>query len=595
MPKEQNQLPSQEKVWTKNYSEEAKNFSFPKMKTYDLIYELNRNRKDAIALEYEGREICYGELFDKVEERTEFLKSKNIKEDDKVTVTMLMTPEFVYDWYSIGRLNAVSDLIDPRTTYKGIRKYLEEDGSKVILNTDLFTTKVLKSLGTDKTREIINYSLSSSAEKMPFQLGIISAITGSISELISKFDSRVQTVKSKFNTPNSTVTIPDYKENKALTIVHTGGTTGFPKGVILSHDNYNAMAYQYMKSGIGFTANDRFLLVMPPWISYGSGMLHMSMVTGMKATIISKLDSLKMPDYIIKYEPQWFAGVPKHYCILNDSKLLKNNKTPFLKAGAVGGDAVPAELFEETDKNMLNNGASKGMYPGYAYTEVSSVFAVRQTGPFVPGSVGYPLPGTTVGIFKYDEVNEVTLDEELGYRQVGEVCTQTPTMMLGYLNNEEETNKVIKKHKDGKMWSHSGDLGYIDENGNLFITGRIKEMITRFDGFKIYPNYIEAIINQHFAVDSCKVVGINDIINNSGEVPKAYIMLKPGYEKDEKQIIKAIKSKCLSDLPEYYMQNCTFEIIEKLPLTPIGKIDYKALQELGNSKHNHRGFIRVRR
>ena len=587
--------PSQERVWSKYYPEGA-DFYIPKLKTFELVREFNRNNKDGIALEYEGREICYGELFDKVDEKIEFFSSHNVKPDDMVTVTMLMTPEFVYDWYALGMLNSVSDLIDPRTSIKGLKKYFDDDESKLILNTDIFLPSVLKALGDDKSREIINYNLANSAERMPLDLGAISKLTGCASNIISKFDGRVQNFDPNAKFDGKSATIPEYVKDQALTIVHTGGTTGFPKGVVLTHDNYNAMALQYMYSQIGFTEGDRFLLIMPPWISYGSGMLHMSLVTGMKATIISKLDSKKMPYYILRYQPQWFAGVPKHYCILNDSKKLKKEGTPFLKAGAVGGDAVPAELFMETNKNMLENGASQGMYPGYAYTEVSSVLAVRQLGPFVPGSVGYPLPNTTVGIFKYDDVNEVTLDEELGYGQIGEVCAQTPTMMKGYFKNEEATNEVIRVHKDGNKWSHSGDLGYLDENGNLFITGRIKEMITRYDGFKIYPNAIEKIINQHPAVDSCKVVGINDIIHNSGEVPKAYVVFKPGFEKEERSILKTIEGNCFLELPKYYVENLTFETLSKLPLTPIGKIDYPGLQRLGNLKQSNRKyFTRIRR
>ncbi len=590
---EKKKLPSEEKVWQKYYPEGAKNFDFPKMKTYDLIFEENRNRKDTIAIEYEGNEICYGELFDKIEERTEFLNSKGIKPNEVVTVTMLMSPEFIYDWYALGRLNAVSDLIDPRTTKSGIKHYLEEDEARYILNTDIFTPKVLMAARKNKDIEIMNYSLSKSGEKMSFELGAISTVTGALSKAVSVFDKRFQIMDDDFIKSDSGIILPDYVSDQPLTIVRTGGTTGLPKGVLLSHDNYNAMAMQYIKSEIGFEPDDRFLLVMPPWISYGSGMLHLSMVRGMKVKIIPKLDSNKMPQYIIKYEPQWFAGVPKHYSIISDSKYIpENGGTPFLKAGAVGGDAVPAQLFNKVNEFMLKNGASQGMYPGYAFTEVSSVLCVRQKGNFKPGSVGTPLPGVTIGIFKYDEENEITLDEELEYNKIGEICAQTPTEMLGYFKNDEETKQVIRTHKDGSVWVHSGDLGYLDEDGFLFVTGRIKEMITRYDGFKIYPNAIEKIINTHKAIDSCKVVGINDIINKEGQVPRAYIVLKPEYAGKEYQVFKELKNLCALVLPKYYTEYLSFDSLEKLPLTAIGKVDFKTLQKLGNSQQKGKSRVR---
>ena len=310
----------------------------------------------------------------------------------------------------------------------------------------------------------------------------------------------------------------------------------------------------------------------------------MSLVTGMKATIISKLESKKMPQYLIKYQPQWFAGVPAHYKIIADSKLIAKHGVPFLKAGAVGGDAMTAELYETVNDYLVKNGASQGVYPGYALTEATSAFAVKQLGEYKPGSVGIPLPGCTAGIFKYDDVNGKTLDEELDYNMTGEICIMTPNQMLGYFKHEELNDTVLVKHSDGNTWIHTGDLGHIDEDGFLFVDGRIKEMITRHDGFKIYPSMIEKVIYNNKAVSSCKVVGIEDKKHQRGEIPKAYIVLKEEYLENEKQILKEIKEACDYCLPEYYTEYCTYESISKLPLTPIGKIDFQLLKQDNKTK-----------
>ena len=571
--------PSGERIWEKYYPDSAKDFEYPRMTVYDLVYEENRNRKDNIALEYEGREICYGEFFDEVEKKTDYLMSKGIKEDDVVTVSMLMTPEFVYDWYALGRINAISNLIDPRTSYDGIKKYLEEADSQYILNTNLFLPKIKKAIGENDSYHVINYSLSQSSSKMPFTLGTLSFVMDKYGNYVSNVDHRIENYNGCMKKNGGNLLIPDYIEDKALTIVHTGGTTGFPKGVVLSHDNYNAMAYEYMKSQIGFSPKDRFLLIMPPWISYGSGMLHMSLVTGMKATIISKLDSKKMPQYLLKYHPQWFAGVPAHYRIIANSKLIPGSDLSFLKAGAVGGDAMPAELYNSVNNVLLENGALKGVYPGYALTEVTSAFAVKQLGDYKPGSVGFPLPGCTVGIFKYDEENEVTLDEELEYGQMGEVCLLTPNKMLGYYKNSNLDSTVLREHSDGKTWVHTGDLGHIDKDGFLYIDGRIKEMITRHDGFKVYPFLIEEIINSNESVAASKVVGVEDTMHMQGEIPKVYIVLKSECIHDEKRVLKEVKSACIYRLPKYYTENCIFEVIDKLPLTSLGKVDFQTLKK----------------
>ncbi len=573
--------PSEEKKWAQYYEDDAKAFDYPKMNIFDLVYEENKNRKDNIAIEYEGRKICYGEFFDKVDEHTDYFASKKIKESDIVTVSMLMTPEFIYDWYALGRLHAISNLIDPRTSVEGIKKYLIESKSKYILNTDLFISKLYKAI-EDGDFKIINYNLGESANKMPVVLGVADKIFSAYSKALSNKDNRIQAYKA--NDHFELKHLPEYKSNMPLTIVHTGGTTGFPKGVLLSHDNYNAMAYEYMKSHIGFSPKDKFLLVMPPWISYGSGMLHMSMVTGMTSALISKLDSKKMADYLIKYKPQWFAGVPAHYKILCDNNKKLHNKLSFLKAGAVGGDSMSSELYNSSNDCLLKNGASKGVYPGYALTEATSAFAVKQLEKYKPGSVGIPLPGGTVGIFEYNEETGITIDNELCYNQIGEICLQTPNQMIGYLNNESLTNQVIKVHNDGKKWIHTGDLGHIDEDGILFVDGRIKEMIIRHDGFKVYPSLIEKIVSSNAGVSACKVVGVDDLTNNCGKVPKAYVVLKDEFISQGPKVIREIKDLCVKSLPKYYTEGLYFETVSKLPLTSIGKVDFNKLIEMDKEK-----------
>ena len=573
--------PSIDKPWEKYYPEGALNFDFPKMKAYDLIYERNKDRKECIALEYEGTEITYGELFEKVDERTAFFLEKGIKENDVVTVSMLMSPEFVYDWYALGRINAISNLIDPRTSADGIKHYLEEAESKYIINTDLFTSKILKAIEGDCNYSIINHSLCTSANKMPFGFGTVCRIIGLYSKGVEKKDKRF--IKNTCVENNGTLDkLPAYREGQALTIVHTGGTTGVPKGVVLSHDNYNAMAYEYMKSEIGFAPNDRFLLIMPPWISYGSGMLHMSMITGMKATIISKLDSKKIANYVLDYKPQWFAGVPAHYKRIASSSEIEKKGVPFLKAGAVGGDAMSSELYQNVNDYLVKNGAKQGVYPGYALTEVTSAFAVKQLGEYKLGSVGIPLPGGTVGVFRFDEDTRTVSDEELPYGETGEICMRTPNQMLGYFKDLEQTKTVLRQHNDGYVWVHTGDLGHVDSDGFIFVDGRIKEMIVRYDGFKVYPSVIEKEIIKDEAVSQCKVVGIDDKKHKHGQVPMAYIVLNKDKVENTQKFLEDIENTCKKSLPEYYVEGCKYRIIDALPLTAIGKVDFRTLQKMAD-------------
>ena len=569
--------PSEEMVWTKYYNDKGLNFDYPKnMNIYDLVYEENKNRKDNIALEYEGKKIRFGDYFDKVEERIEFYNSKKLQPQEAVTIASLLTPDFVYDFYAIAKLHGMTNLIDPRTRVEGIKDYISEADSRIIVANDLFLDKMLEALDHGDYEIVVN-SLFGDSKHLEFPLNAVSVLTGLKAKLLKLKYDNIQ------NYPKHLVLgeeqVPQNVENGDLTIVHTGGTTGSPKGVVLTHDNYNAVAMQYLTSDIGFKPGQKFMIIMPPWISYGSGLLHMTLVGGMTATLIPKLDGRKMDEALIKYEPQWFAGVPAHFVNMLDRKIAKGDEFKKVYSGAIGGGPVSADLFLESDKYFKEHGCPQGMIPGYALTECSSTFAARQSEEFVPGSVGIPLPGATCGIFKFDEETQTTTDEELGYNQEGEICILSPAMMSGYYKNEELTNKVLVKHSDGKTWIHTGDLGHLDENGFLFVDGRIKELIIRHDGFKVYPNMIEKLVESVHGIETVKVVGISDPDNTVGDVPKVFYTIKSDFNEYAEDIDKRVQDICLTQLSEYYTEGMTFERIEKMPLTPIGKIDYRKLKE----------------
>lgn len=178
-----------------------------------------------------------------------------------------------------------------------------------------------------------------------------------------------------------------------------------------------------------------------------------------------------------------------------------------------------------------------------------------------------------MGIFEPDT------DIELKYNQQGEVCICAPAVMLGYYDQEEETSKILKKHSDGTIWIHSGDIGHIDEDGFLFIDGRIKRLVIRHDGFKVFPSLIENKLAMNQAVKECCVIGMPDKEHSQGELPFACIVLESTSIGKENAVKKELIKLCETELPEY-AQPIGFKFFDELPLTPIGKVDYRALIEL---------------
>ena len=187
------------------------------------------------------------------------------------------------------------------------------------------------------------------------------------------------------------------------------------------------------------------------------------------------------------------------------------------------------------------------------------------------GSVGIPLPGNNVSIF------DPETNEEKGFNELGEICISSPTIMAGYYENDKATKEMIKTHADGTRWIHTQDVGYINKDGLLFVNGRIKRVIIRHDGFKVFPFQIEECISKHPSVNDCVVVGIPDVNHTQGEKPKAHIIFKEN-DLDEEKLIGEINRMCKEQLPEYAVP-IQYKARESFPLTNIGKVDYMSLKK----------------
>jgi len=193
------------------------------------------------------------------------------------------------------------------------------------------------------------------------------------------------------------------------------------------------------------------------------------------------------------------------------------------------------------------------------------------------GSAGIPMVKTVISSFDIDTGEELPLGE------AGELCISTPTIMIGYYNNKLETEKILKTHKDGTRWIHSGDLGYVDHDGFIFIEGRLKRVIIRHDGFKVFPTQIENAVISHPGITAACAVAVRDQDHSQGSLPLVYVVIHPNYMGLEHDIKEQLSELCHRNLPEY-SQPVDYKIIDALPLTPIGKIDYRALEKLADEK-----------
>ena len=568
--------PSIDKPWLKYYSEEAKNANMPEMTIYEFLVDRNSRFKDRVALNYFNRKISYGELINNIDNTAIALTNLGIKENDIVTILMPTLPETIYLFYALSKIGAVANMVDPRTNSSNISNYIEETNSKYVFVVDVAATK-LKDIAN------INPILISPSESLPAPLKLgykakkfIESIKNGKTENL-KLNNSINWSQfmdyKNINQPNEMI-YPKYSKDRPLVIVHTGGTTGNPKGVVLSNYNVNCASFQCELAGFDFKRHHNWLNIMPPFIAYGIGNgLHLPLTCGMEVILIPQFDPTKFDELLLKYKPNHMVGVPSHYeNIINSKKLIKSDLS-YIIAPTVGGDKMDEKLEEKTNDFLDKHNCEYKVTKGYGMTEVNAAVAAcnsNETNKL--GSVGIPFPQTVISIFNPDN------GLEMKYNEIGEICITGPNTMLGYFKNQEETDKILKKHSDGKIWVHSGDLGYITEEGNLFIVDRIKRMIIRHDGFKVFPNLIEDVISKHKNVMACKVIGISDSEHSQGKVPMAFIVVDENCHRNFEEIKEELINDCQKYLPEY-SQPCDFIAKDHLPLTSIGKVDFIALEE----------------
>ena len=461
-------------------------------------------------------------------------------------------------------------MIDPRTGTEGIRDYIREVDSRVVVVIDAAYEKVSEAIkGTDVKYVIV----LSAADSLPFVKKQLYMIAKGIKIKESPTCLRWNHFIER-NQTNIDIEDTVYRENECCVIVHTGGTTGTPKGVMLSNDNLNCSAFQCFNSSLDFQRTHRWANIMPPFIAYGVGNgLHLPLVIGMEVILIPAFDPNKFDELLLNYHPSHMAGVPSHYeKIMNSPKMAKEDIS-YLISPIVGGDSMRTDLEEKVNGFIQSHHGRNRLIKGYGMTEVSAAVSVCSSNECNKiGGVGVSFAHTVISIF------DTETGEELTYNQKGEVCMTGPNTMLGYFNNEGETNKILKRHSDGMLWVHSGDLGYMDEDGQLFIEGRLKRMIVRHDGFKVYPNIIESVVLRSPHVNTCCVVGSEDREHTQGKLPIVFVVLNDDAIDKKKAVRNELKSLCEKELPEYAQPQDIY-VVEQLPLTPIGKIDYRSLEQ----------------
>ncbi|MBO4849307.1 MAG: acyl--CoA ligase [Prevotella sp.] len=550
-------LPSVERPWLRYHSRADIEAPIPTTTVYQLLVENNREHSFDTALLYLDTVITYGQLFSSIDNCAKGLRAMGVRRDDIVTVAMPAMPEAVVAFYAINRLGAVANMIHPLASAEDTCRYLREVGSRVFL---MFT-------GT--CRLVASHLHTTMVEKavvVPVGDDDIPQPSPEWPELMTWKE--MEELGCGMELPPPARAAHDY----AL-ISHTGGTTGEQKGVVCTNLNIQAEIFQGL-AGIEYQRQECIMATLPPFINYSlvsTILRHLS--HGLKVVLIPHYQPEKFVEYVTKYHVNHILTIPAYWKAILHIPGIDQADLSSLRFLASGGEHIDLHTEEAVNSLLKHCGAKGGLIKGTGMTEMTCATTYSLPWRNPPGSVGSPLVKTNCKVVDPDS------GEELSYGQEGEVCFAGPTLMAGYYNNPEATRQVVHTGDDGTPWLHTGDLGYITDDGMLFITGRMKRLLLVRDAngviSKVFPDRVEEVLMTVPGVEACCVVGVPD--EQRITIAKAFVQPTKEMEKSS-QLKESILDVCRQQLSPYMMPEEVVFITE-MPRTERGKIDFRALEK----------------
>lgn len=550
--------PSIDKPWLKYYSKEAINAPLPECTMYQYIWENNKDHLSDIALRYYGTKITYGKLFENIKKAADAFCAMGVRAGDIVTIMSMHTPETIYAIYGLNYIGAAANMVYMTLAEQEILHTIENTESKLFMVLDAALEKV----EAIKSKLRLPVVVLGVADSMPphIKLGYRLKVKPKKHTFMTWRGFLKQDVHESPMSTNRTA---------PAVIVYTSGTTGEPKGVLLSNDGLNAVVSQLKRTDRNYHRRETVLMILPPFIAFGVGMIHHGIFLGMEMTLWIEMDSDRIGSAFNHLKPNRFVAGP-----LLMEGIMQHTSGDLSSVLEItgGGEAASHELEQRFNDFLAMHGSQAKYMTGYGMSEFSSVVTLNLDKAYKKGSLGVPLVNTNIKIVDPDS------RAELRYNNIGEMCFCSPTSMLGYYRNKSASDDVMERDKFGNIWIHTGDLGYVDEEGYVFLVGRIKRIYTALDNnevaCKIFPQRIEELLFGCAGVKDCAAVVRPD--TRRRYVPVAFVTFEAINNHDDLDALYRVSK---NDLPEY-MQPEKIIVLDAMPMTPSGKIDYQALEEM---------------
>jgi long-chain acyl-CoA synthetase len=518
------------------------------------------------AVHFLGKSITYRELYDHTCRMANGLITLGVKRGERVAIMLPNCPQAVISYYAALMVGAVVVQTNPLYVEREIEHQLSDSDATTIITVDLFYERLARVRGespeTGPLPNLKNVIITSLKDGLPFPKNLLYPLKQrkeGFKADIPYGRQGVVSYKKLLASSSNLPVITDIHGSDLAQLQYTGGTTGTPKGVMLTHRNLVANTMQIAawcyKAKDGY---ERFLAALPLFHVFGlTVIMNFSVLRASSLILLPRFETETVLETISRQQPTIFPGAPTMYIALINHKNAASTDLSSIEICVSGSAALPLEVQEQFEK--MTGGK---LIEGYGLTEASPVTHSNLLwGKRKIGTIGFPFPDTEAAIFSPE-------GKPLPIREVGEIVVRGPQVMKGYWNNPEESAIVLR---DG--WLHTGDLGYMDEDGFFTIVDRIKDIIIA-GGFNIYPREIEEVLYEHPAVMEASVLGVKDPYR--GETVKAYIVLKKGSYTSAAQLDVWCRQRLAAfKVPHLY------EFRESLPKTMIGKVlRRKLLEEL---------------
>ena len=563
--------------WLKYYDSTPAHLDYPKKTIYEMVRAAADKYPKNIAYEFMGKKTTFAEFMERIDRTAKAYLAMGIGKGDRVTICMPNCPQALDSFYALNRIGAVSNMIHPLSAASEIKFYLDFSKSKAILTLDQFYGKVAGILPELENKDTM-LLVARIVDELPPVLAVGFALTkGRKIPPLPKKGNYV--LWNEFLRMGRKRDLPLPKELGRFTdcasILYSGGTTGTTKGIMLSNLNFNACGLQTIAaSGFAPINGMKMLSVMPVFHGFGLGIgIHTALIGGATCILVPQFNVKTYAELLIKKQPNIIPGVPTLFEALLRAENLENADLSCLKGVFCGGDSLSVELKKKVDAFLKEHNAKVQIRQGYGLTECVTASCLTPKDYNRVGSIGVPFPDTYYKIVKTGTTEEVDANVE------GEICISGPSVMMCYMDNPEETEHTLRRHADGRVWMHSGDLGKMDEDGFVYFSQRIKRMIVT-SGYNVYPGQLENVIDGHEKVLLSCVIGVKDPYKM--QKVKAFVVLRPDYEPSD-AIRDEILEYCRGHIAKYAMPY-DIEFRAELPKTLVGKVAYRVLEEEENER-----------